>query len=72
MGERSIIGSLSSITSTLFVRVVDGAASEILLRLIPTASHTLEDVEYTIESFKKVKTKLEAGEYKAEKILNMG
>lgn len=45
---------------------------EILLRLIPTAMHTLEDVSYTIESFKKVKTKLEAGEYKAEKIMSMG
>jgi len=45
---------------------------DILLRLIPTAMHTLEDVTYTIECFKKVKTKLEAGEYKAEKILNMG
>jgi len=27
----------------------------IMLRLIPTAVHTLEDVEYTIETFKKVK-----------------
>lgn len=44
----------------------------ILLRLIPTAVHTLEDVAYTIDCFKKVKTKLEAGEYKAEKIMNMG
>ncbi|MDB4344261.1 aminotransferase class I/II-fold pyridoxal phosphate-dependent enzyme, partial [bacterium] len=35
----------------------------ILLRLIPTASHSLEDVEYTIEIFKKVKVKLNAGEY---------
>jgi len=35
----------------------------ILLRLIPTAVHTLEDVEYTINAFKKVREKLEAGEY---------
>ena len=35
----------------------------ILLRLIPTASHSLEDVDYTIETFKKVKEKLNAGEY---------
>jgi len=35
----------------------------ILLRLIPTAVHTLEDVEYTIESFKKVKKNLESGVY---------
>jgi len=38
----------------------------ILLRLIPTASHTLEDVEYTIDVFKKVKTKLASGEYDHE------
>ncbi|MGY6560766.1 MAG: aminotransferase class I/II-fold pyridoxal phosphate-dependent enzyme [Luteibaculaceae bacterium] len=40
----------------------------IMLRLIPTAVHTLEDVAYTIETFKKVKAKLEAGEYAADKI----
>jgi glycine C-acetyltransferase len=37
----------------------------IMLRLIPTAVHTLEDVSYTIETFKKVKKRLEAGEYAA-------
>jgi len=42
----------------------------IMLRLIPTVVHTIEDVNYTIESFKKVREKLEAGEYKAEKIAN--
>lgn len=36
---------------------------QILLRLIPTAMHTLEDVAYTIKCFKKVKEKLEAGLY---------
>lgn len=35
----------------------------IMLRLIPTGVHTLEDVEYTIETFKKVRTKLENKEY---------
>ncbi len=35
----------------------------ILLRLIPTAIHSLEDVEYTIKAFKEVKMKLDAGEY---------
>jgi len=38
----------------------------ILLRLIPTASHSLEDVEYTIETFSKLKVKLDAGEYASE------
>jgi glycine C-acetyltransferase len=41
---------------------------EILLRLIPTAAHSMADVERTITSFKAVKAKLEAGEYKAETI----
>ncbi|KAA3644352.1 MAG: aminotransferase class I/II-fold pyridoxal phosphate-dependent enzyme [Bacteroidetes bacterium] len=40
----------------------------IILRLIPTAMHTLEDVKYTIDTFNKVKSKLEAGEYKSEQI----
>lgn len=40
----------------------------IMLRLIPTAVHTLEDVSYTIETFKKVKEKLANGEYVSEKI----
>ncbi len=31
----------------------------ILLRLIPTAMHTLEDVEYTIDAFKSIRQKLE-------------
>lgn len=38
----------------------------IMLRLIPTAMHSLEDVNYTIESFKAVKQKLANGEYKSE------
>jgi glycine C-acetyltransferase len=35
----------------------------ILLRLIPTAAHTIEDVNITIEAFKAVKAKLDSGEY---------
>jgi glycine C-acetyltransferase len=35
----------------------------IILRLIPTATHTLEDVKYTIESFSKIVGKLKNGEY---------
>lgn len=37
-----------------------------LLRLIPTAMHTMEDVQYTLDSFKEVKEKLDAGEYNLE------
>lgn len=40
----------------------------IMLRLIPTAAHTLEDVAYTVETFKKIKTKLDAGDYKSEEM----
>lgn len=40
----------------------------IMLRIIPTASHSLEDVAYTIETFKKLKSKLDAGEYKSEEL----
>ncbi len=40
----------------------------IILRLIPTAMHSLEDVKYTIESFSKIKDKLYGGEYVADEI----
>ncbi|MFM7663929.1 MAG: aminotransferase class I/II-fold pyridoxal phosphate-dependent enzyme [Bacteroidota bacterium] len=40
----------------------------IILRLIPTAVHTMEDVAYTIESFSKIVGKLKAGEYMSETI----
>ncbi|MEQ8811201.1 MAG: aminotransferase class I/II-fold pyridoxal phosphate-dependent enzyme [Imperialibacter sp.] len=35
----------------------------IMLRIIPTAVHTLEDVELTISAFEKVKSKLDEGIY---------
>ena len=40
----------------------------ILLRLIPTAIHTIEDVNYTIKSFASVKAKLKKGDYKTENL----
>ena len=36
----------------------------ILLRLIPTATHTLEDVEITLNAFSDIREKLENGTYK--------
>ena len=36
---------------------------EIILRIIPTAAHTMEDVERTIEAFKAVREKFDAGYY---------
>jgi glycine C-acetyltransferase len=38
----------------------------VMLRLIPTASHTLEDVAYTIKSFKEIKRKVDNDEYPHE------
>lgn len=40
----------------------------IILRLIPTAVHTLEDVDYTIKAFAGIYDKLKTGKYMAEKI----
>ena len=36
----------------------------ILLRLIPTATHTLQDVEETLVAFSKIRERLESGVYK--------
>ncbi len=35
----------------------------IIIRLIPTAVHTIEDVEYTLNAFSEIKHKLDSGEY---------
>jgi len=40
----------------------------IILRLIPTAVHALEDVTYTIEAFSKIRSKLTSGQYQSDKI----
>jgi len=39
----------------------------LLLRLIPTSVHTIEDVEYTIKAFSEVRKNLEAGKYSGTK-----
>lgn len=44
---------------------------EIILRLIPTAMHTLDDVDMTIKAFKEVRDKLEAGEYQGTEVPDM-
>jgi len=43
----------------------------IILRLIPTAMHTEEDVKYTIESFSKIVNKLKNGEYMSDKLASV-
>ncbi len=40
----------------------------IMLRIIPTASHTMEDVEETIAAFEAIKHKLETGVYKKDQL----
>ncbi|MFB6258760.1 MAG: aminotransferase class I/II-fold pyridoxal phosphate-dependent enzyme [Flavobacteriales bacterium] len=42
---------------------------EIMLRLIPTAVHTHEDVEHTIKSFKEVQANLKEGKYQADQAI---
>ncbi len=41
----------------------------IMLRLIPTAVHTMEDVKYTIDAFKIIIENLKAGKYNVDKIV---
>lgn len=41
----------------------------IMLRLIPTAVHTLEDVKYTIDAFRKIQVNLKAGKYQSDRII---
>ena len=43
----------------------------IIYRLIPTAAHSLEDIELTLNAFEETKKKLDAGEYKVEAIPDM-
>ncbi len=43
----------------------------ILLRLIPTAVHSLNDVEYTVNAFADIKKKLDSGKYSSGEIVNV-
>jgi glycine C-acetyltransferase len=44
---------------------------QIMLRIIPTAVHTMEDVDYTIKAFREVQEKLKDGKYKSDKIASV-
>jgi glycine C-acetyltransferase len=44
---------------------------DLLLRLIPTAIHTIEDVEYTIKAFIEVRRKLDEGKYSTTQFANV-
>lgn len=43
----------------------------IMFRIIPTASHTLEDVQETLEAFSRLKEKLDSGFYKEEVLVSV-
>lgn len=43
----------------------------IMLRLIPTAAHSLEDVEETIKAFSAVKDNLANGKYQVSEIMDL-
>lgn len=44
---------------------------QIIFRLIPTAAHSEEDIEITLNAFDQTKKKLDAGQYKGENIPDM-
>jgi len=43
----------------------------VIFRIVSTAAHTMEDVEYTLKTFKEIKRKLDAGEYDGDDIASM-
>jgi glycine C-acetyltransferase len=43
----------------------------IMFRIIPTASHSLKDVEETLTAFSALKTKLDSGFYKKEELVSV-
>lgn len=43
----------------------------IMLRIIPTSAHTLDDVNYTVNAFAEIQEKLKAGKYQSDKIASL-
>jgi glycine C-acetyltransferase len=43
----------------------------IMLRIIPTSAHTLQDVEYTVNAFAEIQEKLKAGQFKSDRIASL-
>ena len=43
----------------------------IILRIIPTAVHTMDDVNYTIKAFSEIQKKLKAGKYSSTEVLDI-
>lgn len=44
---------------------------QLLLRLIPTAAHTIEDVDYTIKAFSEIRKKLDEGKYSTTQLADI-
>jgi len=44
---------------------------QIIYRLIPTAAHSMDDIELTLKAFTETKAKLDAGAYQAAEIPDM-
>ncbi len=43
----------------------------VIFRIVSTAAHTMEDVEYTLNTFKEIKKKLDEGYYDGDDIASM-
>lgn len=43
----------------------------VMLRIIPTAVHSIDDVNYTINAFSEIQEKLRSGKYKSEKLASL-
>jgi glycine C-acetyltransferase len=43
----------------------------VMLRIIPTAAHSLEDVDYTVKAFAELSENIKAGKYKSDKIASI-
>lgn len=43
----------------------------VMLRIIPTAVHSMDDVNYTINAFSEIQQKLQSGKYKSEKLASL-
>jgi glycine C-acetyltransferase len=73
VAEGFSIGNTQSPVTPVYLNgtVAEGTNDVIMLRLIPTASHTKREVEETIEVFKKIKANLDAGKYKADEMQSM-
>ncbi len=43
----------------------------VMFRIIPTAAHSMEDVQYTLDAFADVRKRLQAGEYASDSLQDM-